>query len=279
MDLIDSDHGRIVLMILIVFLSVLMTRLVRWCVSWIYKKRSRKKEIDAGGLLLAMFVLDFIIILVGISYAISVEPSIESVSKSFLASAGIVTIIAGLAGRQILSNFFAGVMIIVSRPFTIGHWIKVGEDHEGKVEKIKLLYTVVREYSNRRVIIENSKILSSYIENSSYHDTMIYQGVKFNISYDSDVKKARKIIQEIALANPLVIDNRSEKEIKKGIPIVNVRIKELGELSITLLALVWVENAASARRIQWELNEPIKDKFEEEGIELAHFKEGQFIRS
>ena len=91
----------------------------------------------------------------------------KSLTTSLLASAGIAAAIIGFAAKDVLANFVSGAVIIIFRPFTLTHWIKVGNLHEGKVEEIKMLYTVIRDTSNRRLIIPNSKIVSSDVVNSS----------------------------------------------------------------------------------------------------------------
>ncbi len=99
-----------------------------------------------------LFVIRLSILFAGIAYAISLDPNIESATTSFLASAGVATIIVGFAAKDALSNLVSGIMIIIFRPFTISHWIKVG-DVEGTVEQIKMLHTVIKDPHNRRLII------------------------------------------------------------------------------------------------------------------------------
>lgn len=269
MEFFKTEHGHLLAMILIIILSFFLAWLVKKFMRFIYYKTADRRHIvDTGHFLLITTLIRLIIIVVGIAYAISFEPSIETVSTSLLASAGIVTAIVGFASKDVIANFVSGFTIILFRPFTLTDWINVGTDHEGTVTEIKLLHTVITDRTNRRMIIPNSKIVSSFVINSSYRDEKICQYVEFGIAYSSDRKKAKKIIQEVAESHPFCIDNRTAIKKEKNEPIVEVRLTNFGEYAITLRALVWVNNPLDARAIRWALNDDVKDKFDEAGIEI-----------
>ena len=90
----------------------------------------------------------------------------------------------------------------------------------------------------------------------------------FSISYDSDIDKAIKIIQEEAINHPLLIDNRKEEEIAEGMPIVNVRVIDLSDFSIDLKAYVWSTDNDAAFSLKCDLLKTVKHRFDNEGIEI-----------
>ena len=255
-------------MTIVLIITFMIAYLVKIAMRWFYRKISRKRKIKAGGFYLISVMVRLIIIILGISYAISLEPMVRSLSTSLLASAGLATAIIGFAAKDVLSNFVSGAVIILFRPFTVTEWINVENVHEGVVEEISLVFTVIRDRTHRRMIIPNSKILSNYVVNSSYKDERLCQYVEFGISYGSDVKLAKKIIREIAEVHPLCIDNRTKKQKREDFPIVEVRLIEFGDFAIKLRALVWVKDALDARHVKWALNEPVKDQFDQAGIEI-----------
>ena len=269
MEFFKTDAGIIISMILVIILFSLISRLVNKLMTFLYLKISEKHKPDPGKFLLLSTIVRFTIIFIGVSYAISLHPSIKSVSTSLLASAGLATAIVGFSAKDVLANFVAGFTIIIFRPFTITNWIKVGEDHEGIVEEIKLLHTVIKDVSNRRMIVPNSKIVSNYVINSSYKDERIRQNVEFKIVLSSDFNKAIEIIREIAEASPLSIDNRSSDEKSEHFPIVEVKLKHFESSTIVLDARVWVNNPKDARTIRWDLNGKVKERFDQKGIEMA----------
>ncbi len=268
----NTESGRIILMILVLFASVLLGWLVKKGMTFLYKKSRARHKTDAGKFLLITSFMRLAILLIGVSYAISLEPNIKSWTTSLLASAGIATAIIGFAAKDVLANFVSGTVIIIFRPFTVTHWIKVGNIHEGSVEEIKMLYTVVRDKRNRRLVIPNSKILSSDVINSSYREEHVAEIVKFEISYDSDVKKAKEIIREIAEASPLSIDMRTKVQKQNNDPVVEVRFQEFATYSIVLAAFVWLDDPKDASTIRWSLNEEVKERFMQEGINIPYPK-------
>ena len=86
---------------------------------------------------------------------------------------------------------------------------------------------------------------SAFINNTIFK-VLICEFVEFGINYDSDIKKAKEIIRELAEAHPLCIDHRTAAE--KKLPIVEVRLMNFGDFTITLRALIWVRNAADRRK-------------------------------
>ncbi len=214
MEFLTTDTGRLVAMIGIIILTFIGSHLILLILKWIYGKIQGGHKITPGGFYLFAVVLRFIIILLGISFAISFEPRLKSLSMSFLASAGVATAIVGLSAKTTLSNMVSGFVILVTRPFTILDWINVGDKHEGTVEEIKIMYTVIRDVNFRRLIIPNSEILGSYVINSTFRDEHILEFIEYGISYSSDVQKAKKIIREVAEEHPLSLDKRTPKQKK-----------------------------------------------------------------
>lgn len=257
-------------MISIVLFSILLGWIVKKVMLLGFKKTSARRKTDPGKYVLWIFVLRLIILVVGLSYAMTLDPHIESATTSLLASAGVATAIVGFAAKDTLSNMVSGAVIIIFRPFTVSHWIKVGNVSEGTVEEIKMLYTVIKEPSNRRLIIPNSKILSSDVINSSYREEDVIQLVEFEISYESDIDKAKEIIREVAEASPLCMDKRTEAQKENNAPKVEVRLSKFGTYSIVLHALVWVDNARAARKMNWALNEEVRKQFNESGIQIPY---------
>lgn len=265
-DLKQDEYGRLALMILCVLISVFLGWLVKKIAFYFYSKFDNGHKKDPGKYVLLIFISRIVILVIGVSYAVSLDPNIESATTSFVASAGIATAIVGFASKEVLANMVSGVMIIIFRPFTISHYINVGSITEGTVEEIKMLYTVIKDNTSRRLIIPNSKIMSSNIINSSYGDENVIQIVEFSVSYESDIEKAKNIIQEVFESSQLSLDKRTKLQKENKAPKVEVRLVSFGTYSINLAAHVWVANSTNSRKIKWVLNEEIRRRFNDEGI-------------
>lgn len=268
MEFVNTETSRIIAMIVVVILAFLLSSLVKKLMYFLFRKISGKREVEPGKFYLFTVLLQFAIIVIGVGYAISFEPSIESSSKSLLASAGIATAIVGFASKDMLANFVSGVVIIVFRSFTLTHWINVNNVHQGWVEEIKMIYTVIRDKRNQRMIIPNSKIISNYIINSSYGDECVCQHVEFPVAFGTDIQKARMIIREVGAANPHCIDHRTPEQKNNNEPVVEVRLQAFDMYAIKLRALIWVSDPSKASTMKWALNGKVYERFKQEGIEI-----------
>jgi len=268
MEFFKTEAGHIVAMILSLIISLWLGWVIKKLIYYLYKKFYKNHHKDPGRFFLFTALVRIIIILIVVGFAISLVPGIKSMSTSLLASAGIATAVVGFASKDVLANFVSGAVIMIFRPFTISHWININNVHEGWVEEIKLLYTVIRDKKNLRMIIPNSKIVSNYLINSSYREEFVCQYVVFNIGYGADIQKARSIISEVAEANPHCVDHRSDIQKQENSPIVEIRLQEFEAYAITLRALVWVNDPSKASTMMWALNEKVKERFDQEGIEI-----------
>jgi small-conductance mechanosensitive channel len=116
--------------------------------------------------------------------------------------------------------------------------------------------------------VPNSIISDDNIINSNVTDTRIRKHVEFGISYDSDIDKAIRIIQEEARKHPLFIDIRTSEEKKKGVPDVLVRVIGLSDFSVDLRAYVWTDGNDNGFVIMTDLLRNVKKRFDEEGVEI-----------
>ncbi|MBR9922222.1 MAG: mechanosensitive ion channel family protein [Bacteroidetes bacterium] len=209
-----------------------------------------------------------LIYLLGIGWAFFMVPSFRAVSGSLLTGAGILAVVAGFASQHALSNIMSGIFIVVFKPFRVNDRLRIRTDISGVVEDITLRHTVIRDFENKRVIIPNSVISNEVIVNADFADDKICKFVEIGISYDSDIKQAKKIMEEEAMKHPLMVDGRSAEQISEGAPLVPVRVLMLGDFAITLRAWVWASNQAEAFAMGCDLLENIKYRFDAEGVEI-----------
>ncbi len=195
-------------------------------------------------------------------------PSLKSLGVTLFAGASIATALILFASQQAFSNVINGIFIVIFKPFRVGDVLKVGDMNNGIVEDVTLRHTVIRDYENRRVIIPNSQIGSDILVNSNINDEMIRNFVEFGISYDSDINKAFRIIQEEAQKHPNFVDNRSAEEKKNNVPPVLVRVIGFGDSSVNLRSYVWSKDHNSGFAMKCDLHKSVKERFDKEGIEI-----------
>ena len=167
-----------------------------------------------------------------------------------LAAAGFAI---GLAFQNSLSNFSAGVMLLVFRPFKVGDVVNVA-GHTGIINEIELFTTQMDTFDNRRIIIPNSQVFDSTIENISYHSTRRVD-VSVGTEYSADLDKTREVLEGVANA---VEAKLPEKDIQ-------VALLELGDSAISWQVRVWV-NAPDWWPTREMLTRNIKVALDEAGI-------------
>lgn len=173
---------------------------------------------------------------------------------AILAAAGLAI---GLSLQGSLSNFAAGVMLLVFRPFKAGDVVEAG-GATGKVISVGIFTTVMNTPDNKEVIIPNGSIYSGNIVNYSAKDTRRVDMV-FGIGYDDDLKKAKTILEEMIKADPRVLED----------PAVTVAVSELGDSSVNFVVRPWV-NAGDFWPLKFDFTEAVKLRFDEEGISIPY---------
>ena len=178
-------------------------------------------------------------------------------TTSFIALLGAAGLAVGLALKDSLQNFAAGVMLILFRPFKLGDFIDAG-GVTGAVEKITVFSTIMKTGDNREMIVPNGHIYSGAITNYSAKETRRIDMV-FGIGYDDDMLKAKIIMEDILQAHELVLD----------IPAPAVAVAELADSSVNFNVRPWVKSA-DYWAVRSEIIEKIKLTFDNEGISIPY---------
>ena len=224
------------------------------------KKSSLSKHLDPTSFVFARKIISAIIYIVGISFALVQIPALKTVGHSLLAGAGILSLVAGLASQQALSNIMSGFLIVLFKPFKINDRITFN-NYTGTVEEINL---------NNRVIVPNSVISSQVIVNTNLNDTKVVKGVQIGIGYSSDIGKALKIMEEEISNHPFYLDLRTDEDKKNGVPIVTTRVVSLDDSSVGLKAWANAENNSNGYILYCDVLRSIKERFDKEGIEIPY---------
>ena len=157
----------------------------------------------------------------------------------FVAAIGAVSLTAGLALQGSVSNYAAGVLLIISRPFKVGDTLSVAGVY-GVVEEIKLSYTVLRNEDEELITVPNKQMIGDVLVNS--FDVRVVES-SIGVSYEQDPAKAISLIKEVLSGFKDV-----SKEHK---PVVG--IAKFGDSSIEIGLRYWVPTK-SFFKTQYEVN-------------------------
>lgn len=178
-------------------------------------------------------------------------------TTSFIAILGAAGLAVGLALQGSLGNFASGVLIIMFRPFKKGDAVDGGGEF-GIVEEITILTTNMRTPDNKVIIVPNSQIMGGAITNFSAKPTRRVDMV-FGCGYGDDIKKAKKVLEEILQNDKRVLDD----------PAYSVGVLELGDNSVNFAVRPWV-NAADYWDVFFDTHEAVKIRFDEEGLSIPY---------
>ena len=178
-------------------------------------------------------------------------------ATSFVAILGAAGLAVGLALQGSLSNFAGGALILFFKPFRVGDIIEA-QGYTGKVQEIQIFITKLLTPDNKTVIIPNGELSNGNIVNYS-EEGKIRIDLTVGISYDADIKKAKKV----ALKTIEKIDGVLED------PGVTVVVTELADSSVNLGIRPWV-NIADYWRVYSESLEGIKNAFDKADIGIPY---------
>lgn len=178
-------------------------------------------------------------------------------TTSLMAAFAAAGLAVGLALKDSLSNFAAGVLLILFKPFKIGDVITAA-GITGVVESVQIFSTVMKTGDNQQIIVPNGQIYGSTITNITARDTRRIDLV-VSIGYEDNISKARQILEELVANNPLILDD----------PAPTILVLELGESSIDLAFRPWVKTS-DYWIVRSELLQGIKETFDEQGINIPY---------
>lgn len=216
------------------------------------------------------YVVLSIIALIGLVLITLAFPMLRGIGQTALGSAGVLALIVGFAAQEALANITGGLFIISFKPFRIGDRIKVSDAMVGTVIDVTLRHTILRNSENKMIVIPNAIINKEKLVNFDLGDQKICERIEIDISYDSDIDLAKKIMQEECENHPLIFDNRSLLDKGEGKPVVRTALTSLNDFSITIRAWAWVSNNSNAYALRYDVLESIKKRFDKEGIEIPY---------
>ncbi|MEQ3633571.1 mechanosensitive ion channel domain-containing protein [Thalassolituus sp.] len=176
-------------------------------------------------------------------------------TTSLVALLGAAGLAVGLALKDSLSHFAAGVMLILFRPFKVGDYVEIN-GVGGSVEQITILSTRLKSPDNKVITVPNGSVFGNTMINFSEQATRRVDMV-VGIDYGSDLLKAKAILEEMVNGHELVLQS----------PAPTIAVSELADSSVNFVVRPWV-NAADYWTVKWDLTEKIKLRFDEEGIEI-----------
>jgi small-conductance mechanosensitive channel len=135
------------------------------------------------------------LIVFGTLAALSQFAGLGRIAGSLVASGVLVAAIVGFAARQTLGNLVAGIMLALTQPLRVGDWVTF-EDNYGVVEDVRLNFTVLRTFSEQRIVIPNERLASGILRNDTLESGEVGLDVTLWLPADADVPRALDVLRE-----------------------------------------------------------------------------------
>lgn len=236
--------------VLIIFSTSLIAKLVRKITS---------KTVVSKNLKLSQLMQDFFIGMSGnIVWVIGILVGLSQIGLNLapvLTGFGIAGVIIGFALQDTLSNFAAGMMLLIYKPFDVGDFVFAG-GVDGKVSHMSLVNTTIKTFDNQIIIIPNGKIWGDVIKNVT-HERVRRVDMVFGIGYSDDLLKAESILTEIVTTHPAVLRT----------PEPNIRVHTLNTSSVDFIVRPWVKTD-DYWDVYWDVTKEVKLRFDREGISI-----------
>ena len=249
-SLVLSWGGRILAALVILLIGRWVAKAL---ISW-FGRAVAKAEMDET---LSRFLSSLIYIVLMVFVVLTALSTLGVNTTNFLAILGAAGLAVGLALKDSLSNFAAGVMLVFFRPFKTGDFIEAA-GISGSVQSIKIFNTVLKTGDNRVITVPNSLIYADTITNYSAEETRRIDLV-IGIGYGDDIARARALIQGV-----LSQDDRILNE-----PAPAMLLTELGESSVDIAVRPWVKSP-DYWAVRSDLLENIKRALEHAGLSIPY---------
>jgi small conductance mechanosensitive channel len=228
-------------------------------------KAMEKAKVDPT---LRSFSVDliYVVLLVMVIVAALTKILGDDASKQFVAVIGAAGLAIGFALQGSLSNFAAGIMLIIFKPFRVGDFVEVA-GIAGEVKEIQIFNTILHSPDNVKIIIPNAHATGGNIKNYTATGTRRVD-LTIGVSYADDLKAARRIIEQVLAQEPRLLKD----------PVPTVAVSQLGDSSVNFVVRPWVR-AADYWDVYFGLTEKIKVALEQGGCTIPFPQRDVHIRS
>ncbi|HEX2985488.1 MAG TPA: mechanosensitive ion channel family protein [Caproiciproducens sp.] len=227
--------------------------LSNWCARLIYRAMTRGRA-DTG---IVSFLCSLLKAVFKIIVCITAAAQLGINVNTIIATLGAAGVAIGLALKDNMANIASGAQIIFTKPFRAGDYLAL-QNVEGTVERIEIMFTTLRTFDNKEVVIPNSKITDSVITNYSARETRRLD-LNYIVSYRADLVQAKKVLSDLAEESPYVL--------KEPAPLAVVG--EHRENGISIGLKVWCKND-DYWNLYYDMQEKVKLAFDKAGISIPY---------
>ena len=180
--------------------------------AWVFEDAARLRQSTDGGRArrfetqaqVVRRLLQLIVVIIGIVAVLSTFAAARQAMAALLASAGLISVIAGLAAQQTLGNVFAGIQLAFTDAIRVGDVVVANAKGEsGAIEEITLSYVVVRLWDERRLIVPSTTFTSQSFENWTRRASAQLGTVELQLDWEVPMPLLRQKVESLLTATDL----------------------------------------------------------------------------
>ena len=212
-------------------------------------------------------IVRFVVIFLAVEWVVMSSSITQSFGKVLFQGTTVLAAIAGFAAQPVIADIICGLMMSATRPFDIGDRIELDDGTAGIVKDITLRHVVLQGIDTLKIIIPNSKLNGMRITNLSYGTLVRSIHFRFNVAYDTDVKKAMKVIRQAVEESPHTVPGRPGE---KGGEYGPVYFIQYADSSLVMATTVYYERKSSTEAVKSDVNMRVKEALNAAGIEIPY---------
>jgi len=235
--------------------AILVLVVGRAVAGWIRRATRRALEKGQVDATLIPFISGMVYTLAMVFIVVAVLGLFGIPTASFVAVLGAAGLAVGLAMQGTLSNFSAGVMLLIFRPFKVGDVVEVAGTR-GVVREIGIFATHMDTPDNVRVVISNSTVYGDKISNFTAHDIRRVD-LTVGVSYGDDLETAKQILMEVVTSHDKVL----------GDPAPQVEVVQMADSSVNFVVRPWCATG-DYWRVYFDVTQRSKERLEAAGCSI-----------
>jgi small-conductance mechanosensitive channel len=243
----------LILLALVILIAALVSRFARRVLQ---QRILPRFHIEVGLQFTLLRLVHYVIISLGVLYALKIGFSIDLTSIAVIV--GFLSVGIGFGLQYAASDIASGFILLFERPVRIGDWVALDDGIEGRVENISLRSTVIVTNDNMAVILPNSKLVQNKFVNYSYGSQLVRLNIPVGVEYSSDLDKVREALLEAA--------NSVSEVLNEPKPVVH--FSSFGESSLNFQIRVWINEPRDHVAIRSRVNFAIERTFRKHNIEI-----------
>ena len=212
-------------------------------------------------------IVRFVIIFLAVEWVVMSSSITQTFGRVLFQGTTVIAAVAGFAAQPVIADLICGLMLSVAKPFDIGDRIELEDGSAGIVKDITLRHVTLQDIDTVVRIIPNSKLNGMKLANMSLASGVRSLHMRFNVSYDTDVKQALVVIGRAVEESPMTIPGRPGPEGGVYGPVYFI---QYADSSLVMATTIYFERTTPTEAVKSDINTRVKAALEANGIEIPY---------